>query len=217
MKLEVFNIEVTRKCNMSCKHCMRGDAQAFSVDIEKLEHFLVNNEITNIRLLNFVGGEPTLALDELYAIREMLNELNIEVGSFFMYINGKEIPRDFIEFCMQMYLYCTKNNETAIIVSQSDWHEEYNKEQFDRLAILKFVGFQNKLTEENLVKEGRAKDFGKFEVVPHKYKLENNTLIGKELVFNAKGDIIPGCDFSYNKQEEVKLGDYKMKLGEYSW
>ena len=51
-------IEVTRKCNMHCAHCMRGDAQNADISEGKLSKFL--SQVNFIGSLTITGGEPTL-------------------------------------------------------------------------------------------------------------------------------------------------------------
>lgn len=40
MKINVHTliVEVTRRCNMTCKHCLRGDAQSLDMQKETVDH-----------------------------------------------------------------------------------------------------------------------------------------------------------------------------------
>lgn len=61
MKKIVFNqliVEITRKCNMVCGHCLRGDAQ--NVDIFSADIDGVLDQTETIGKLVISGGEPTL-------------------------------------------------------------------------------------------------------------------------------------------------------------
>jgi len=46
MKYNVSNlmIEVTRRCNMCCDHCLRGDAQDLDLDIHLAKECLAYND-----------------------------------------------------------------------------------------------------------------------------------------------------------------------------
>ena len=57
----IFNsvaIEVTRRCNMACAHCIRGDAQNLDITAEAIDNLALN--ATGFGLIEFTGGEPTL-------------------------------------------------------------------------------------------------------------------------------------------------------------
>ena len=61
-KLSIDNliIEITRRCNMACAHCLRGDAQNIDIDPSYMLKLLRDNNIDYISMVTFTGGEPTL-------------------------------------------------------------------------------------------------------------------------------------------------------------
>lgn len=72
MEKVVFNqliIEVTRRCNMECGHCLRGDAQNADILLSAIDGVLDQTEA--IGRLIITGGEPTLNLE---AIQYIANE-----------------------------------------------------------------------------------------------------------------------------------------------
>lgn len=72
----MLSLEVTRRCNLNCAHCMRGEAQNIDMSNDIIDNLLVQtNEIEKVL---FTGGEPLLALDKIkYFLKE---------------VKGKEIP-----------------------------------------------------------------------------------------------------------------------------
>ena len=54
-------LEVTRRCNMSCAHCLRGDAQALNMPREIIDKVL--DSVESIGSVLFTGGEPSLNLE----------------------------------------------------------------------------------------------------------------------------------------------------------
>lgn len=71
MKMKVCNLilEVTRRCNMNCAHCLRGDAQNMDADPALIPKIF--DGIDDIDTITFTGGEPALntdymAVDEAY-------------------------------------------------------------------------------------------------------------------------------------------------------
>lgn len=71
MQINVYNlvIEVTRRCNMCCTHCLRGDAQDLDISDEVLETVARNIQPSSV---TFTGGEPSLniAAQELKTLLE---------------------------------------------------------------------------------------------------------------------------------------------------
>ena len=56
-------LEVTRKCNMQCAYCMRGESQNVSMDSDTVRNVFQN--VSRIEQLTLTGGEPSLAPDVL--------------------------------------------------------------------------------------------------------------------------------------------------------
>lgn len=79
-------IELTRRCNQSCKHCLRGNAQ--DIDIEKDYIDLLFAEDIIIQNLILSGGEPTLCENLIvYVIDKIINE-HKSILSIYMATNG---------------------------------------------------------------------------------------------------------------------------------
>lgn len=73
MEKVVFNqltIEVTRRCNMACGHCLRGDAE--NVDLTNMDINDILDQAEAIGRLIVTGGEPVL---NLRAIQHLVNEI----------------------------------------------------------------------------------------------------------------------------------------------
>lgn len=90
-------LETTRKCNLQCKHCMRGEKQ--NVDLTKniVDMIFNNKEIRGIKTICFTGGEPTLNADIIiYTIDKIINE-HLEVGNIVMETNGQIFNQKLIE------------------------------------------------------------------------------------------------------------------------
>ena len=58
LQLNEFAIEITRKCNMKCAHCLRGEAQKRNIHKKYITKVL--EDISSIGSLTITGGEPTL-------------------------------------------------------------------------------------------------------------------------------------------------------------
>ena len=62
-RLDNIAIEVTRKCNMGCEHCLRGNAQNMDIDFGYIDSFL--NDVSSIGTITFSGGEPALNVEAI--------------------------------------------------------------------------------------------------------------------------------------------------------
>lgn len=81
-----LTIEITRRCNTVCKHCMRGFSQNIDIDEQSIDSILKQTEIINY--LAFTGGEPTLCVDQMRFIFKKLIEYRIPVFNFQIVTNG---------------------------------------------------------------------------------------------------------------------------------
>ena len=106
--IEHLAIEVTRKCNMKCEHCLRGAAQRKTINNTYIYKIL--SFIDNISSLTLTGGEPTLAMDTLEHIRECITYSNCNVGNFYMVTNGKAINVEKLANWIYYKLNCCNYN-----------------------------------------------------------------------------------------------------------
>jgi organic radical activating enzyme len=103
LTFEYLTIEVTRKCNMRCAHCLRGDAQDVDIDYKHIDDLLDQVEV--IGHLDVTGGEPTLNLDALEYILNGLCKRGIPLCEFGLYTNGLIYSERFvklIKWCKQI-------------------------------------------------------------------------------------------------------------------
>ena len=66
MQVSQLVIEIGRKCNLSCAHCLRGKSQDVTVDIDTVKKLI--DEFEFIGNITFTGGEPTLYSKEICEI-----------------------------------------------------------------------------------------------------------------------------------------------------
>lgn len=81
-----LGIEITRRCNMTCGHCEKGEAENVDLSCESVDQLLAQTEM--ICTLDFLGGEPTLNVDIMEYILEQLYERGIPLFQFGMVTNG---------------------------------------------------------------------------------------------------------------------------------
>ena len=97
MEKVVFNqliIEVTRRCNMECGHCLRGDAQNEDIFLSAVDGVLDQTEA--IGRLIITGGEPTLNLKAIQHITNGIAMRGIPLMRLQIVTNGLIYDERFI-------------------------------------------------------------------------------------------------------------------------
>ena len=155
-------IEVTRKCNLKCPHCMRGDSQNISLNISHIEEFFNNSKfnLVSINRLIITGGEPTLNYKTILNIIKIILKNNIKLKSFIMVINGSTYNNELIEALNKLYQFKLKydlEDTFDIICSLDQFHKSPKEEileQYNKLPY--FKANYRKLGEQDIICLGRA-------------------------------------------------------------
>ena len=150
-------IEVTRRCNMSCAHCLRGEAQNMDIDKKYIDKLL--EDVSNISYILFTGGEPSLNIEAIEYTLQRCQELNISVGGFYIVTNGKNNVLPLTIACLKWYAYCDDYEDIyGLALSRDMFHDEIDK---DAEKILRGLSFfrEDKFTDFNhvrIISEGRG-------------------------------------------------------------
>lgn len=221
-------IEITRRCNMCCAHCLRGDAEAVDIQERYIDAFL--DSFANagyISSLTFTGGEISLNIPAIRYTLNAVRERNISVGSFYMVTNGKAVDKmaDLAMASLEWWTYCDEKDGDmcSLCISSDNFHEAIPYESKSILSGLKY-NRDDKVTDFHrayLLNEGRAKNldsnvYKKREPYVDKLEYEFNKTGGidfysGELYLNAIGDIVSGCDWSYKSQKKYRFGNVMNK------
>lgn len=214
---ELF-IEITRKCNMKCEHCLRGDAQNVNIKNEYITNVL--KDINSIGSFIITGGEPSLNVPAIQFILKELKRLNIEVYSFYIVTNGRKTSHSekFLHTLLELYYY--QQSDIADIgsmveISKDNYHthKEEQIESIRRLSAFSFFSVrETNYTYNSIISEGRGYEIGGERQLSYNkdisYEIdENNITIDEMIYLNAKGQICNNCDYSYDTQEEQHLFD----------
>ena len=92
--IENLAIELTRKCNLRCGHCMRGESEAKEISDQTLDRIFEN--ISIVGLLNFIGGESSLAVDRINQLVDTLKRHKTIVHSILVFTNAIDISDEYI-------------------------------------------------------------------------------------------------------------------------
>jgi hypothetical protein len=214
--MNIYNLiyEITRRCNATCEHCMRGDAQNKDIDNMTINASLMG--VDYISTVVFTGGEPSLAVDRIRYFTQAVKERHISVDSFYVVTNGKVPSLDLALALMELYAYCESNEATSFCISKDQYHEWDigDVEEADKLyKALAFYAPDARIQEiKNVIDEGRAHDrsLGEEKAGTEISILWNDDdtidAIDSTVYVNALGDVCTGCDLSYESQEKLKIG-----------
>lgn len=210
LNLNSIIIEVTRRCNMSCQHCLRGEQQKVNIDHNHITTLL--EQLGTLGSITFTGGEPSLYVDAIDFTLSECKRLGVEVGSFYIATNGLQIKEDFVLSCLRWYAYCCEKDMCRVDCSNDGFHAEegnYNTELLDGLSF-----FGRKYQEEGKWMSGQDGMINEGSYLENYGDGRENTasdidtledLNDTEVYLNCAGDIINGCDWSYESQEHQVL------------
>ena len=218
--MSTLAIEVTRRCNMGCAHCMRGDAQNKDITHEVIDHALKN--VTCINEIVFTGGEPTLNVDAIEHTLKVCRENDIYVGAFYIVTNAKEVPDRFLIACINWYSYIVECggdvDVCGIAISRDKYHEPVPYENIQRLKAFSIFREDDKTTDWNrapVQNLGRAKNLNNQEKREHchapisAYKPESDEVRLEDSVvtITVDGDVLAECDYEYANADKYKLAN----------
>ena len=212
MKLSINNLilEVTRKCNMTCDHCLRGDQQNKEISDIVINKLLEN--VDNITSVTFTGGEPSLNTKSINYFLNQCKIKNISIGSFYIATNGKKYNNDFLHCLIDLYNYADEKEICMVQISRSDYHNaEQNEFEIDKLKAFNFFSERDYLKNEYLIFEGKTKENWLVEEKKNNiFSLDveiynDNINVDGDFYINVNGDLVSCCNLSYKRQSANKI------------
>lgn len=120
-----LEIEITRRCNLKCEHCMRGEAQNIDMSYSTIDNIL--DQICAIDKLNVTGGEPFVAKDKIIYLYEQIMKRKIIVLETQIVTNGMMIDEDIADVFKKFHIYL------------KGWYEAITNENFSEDFIKKHI------------------------------------------------------------------------------
>lgn len=203
-------VEITRKCNMSCDHCLRGAAQNVNIKPEFITTML--EQVSQVSTLTITGGEPSLNVKGIRFLLNELKRLSVPVEAFYIATNGSKssISPEFMQVCMDLYQYQELRgrwSEDIIMLQMSDdyFHDqELHGEVVDTLSMFSFFSVRNNNYNggRGLIEQGRQEYGRELNIYP--LSIDDDVVDG-DVYLNALGNITSCCDMSYKTQHYKKL------------
>ena len=120
-------IEVTRRCNMKCNHCLRGDAQNLDISTAVLSGIAKHIHPASVI---FTGGEPSLNVTAIKRYFELAERYDTMPAAFYVATNGatsKEQMRDLALTLLESYAKKEEQDMCEVDVSVDMFHEAFRQ------------------------------------------------------------------------------------------
>lgn len=212
-------LEITRRCNTQCLHCLRGKAEPVNMSFKTLQQAL--KDVTSIGTVTFTGGEPTLNVPFIRYFTEYVRFNKIPVDAFYVITNGKIASKSLKQALTSLSWWCDSRESCNLSISQDQFHIGYTRSRaMDLYEDLPFFHAETRRDKIIwVINEGLASQNGIGISPPRvdnpvicKNKGENEFVSVQGTVYiNVQGDVVPYSDISYKSQMEKKLGNVYEK------
>lgn len=233
MKTYALILEVTRRCNMSCAHCLRGPAQNIDMTEDIMRKtFKIFDEIDS---LVFSGGEPSLNIPLLQKTVDYIINHDIFIENFFIATNGKENVDELLQVLDQLYIHTQSSwiktreaeheykkttirlingyfseNIGYLALSSDPYHGPIPTENIIKLMSRKYFTtnkIQDFASDHSIIRRGNAVYLPADLTQPVKTQtFEAYDGIFEQIYINAEGLILPDCDQDYANQQYDSCG-----------
>lgn len=220
-----FVIEITRKCNFNCPHCLRGPAENLDINLSLL-HKIAKTIIPNT--ITFTGGEPALNLSAIESYIKFAESENTLPSSFFIATNGSVNQLDLAILALKLYQKMEDKEYCAISISKDQFHEDFlDGDAEEEAEILKGLKFYSTMKEHQdntydadwILPTGNAAlnglglqnvkmiEKGSDKLYVESYYNDKQELVYQidQMFISSKGFITNSCDLSYEEVDRNHL------------
>ena len=200
-------IEVGRRCNRLCDHCLRGKSEDVTIEMKYVEK--VFSQISHIGCITFSGGEPTLYGKEIEKIVDYIIENEISVNDFYVASNGEIYSHDLMCALVKLYAYIMDKKGYVEVscydVSDDQFHNP-SDDVVNKLSAFSFFNKRRDIPRQGIINEGLASDNGigyRYLDYDKKFYVErygDDDLCVDLMYLNALGYLYADCDYSYATQ-----------------
>lgn len=232
-------IEVTRRCNMQCSHCMRGSAENHTISKEVVDRLF--DEVSVVARLLLTGGEPFLEPEMMDYIFDAIIKRKIPIEKISVVTNGTIRDKRIAESFNKIGKYVADNWSKTLtkkqirqIVTISISNDSYHMKE-DIMETLKF--YRGLLNDNCIILKKNQKDINEvlclgnaadesfvldekkkymYKITPYRVAFFNDD-DGKPLAIDTMiqigydGKILIGEDSSYLQQDNNNYGNILQK------
>lgn len=114
------SIELTRRCNLACYHCMKGDAEDLDIDARYIDAFM--SQVGLIYCLALSGGEVTLCPDLIRYTFESARRHKVRIKRLIVTTNGIYKNPEFLKVFEEFSDYTEIPELNRILISNDRFH-----------------------------------------------------------------------------------------------
>lgn len=103
LTIDYIAIEVTRRCNLRCAHCLRGNAQNIDISTKTLDTLV--EQVDEIYKIFFTGGEPTLNVAAMQYTLDACKKKNVLLHAVEVITNGVLHSAELVDVLKQYKMY----------------------------------------------------------------------------------------------------------------
>ena len=221
MYINELMLEITRRCNLECPHCLRGDAERKEMSRELL--LRIFSDIDNVGTLTLTGGEPFMALDVIEDIFTVLDSKDINIQTIWICTNGRKFNSKIKKIINRFEYYA---DEVYVKISTDKFHPRKYNGKFEHWLLNKQERCENfytghhgpgtrgefGLSNPTLLALGRATVTHPSRLEPMTYNMidrimddDDNIYWADLLYVNTYGDMFSECDLSFNIQRNYPV------------
>lgn len=193
IKFRHLDVEITRKCNFRCAHCMRGEAQNVDLSEDNMRRLLEQTDC--IEKLVFTGGEPLLNFGGMIKFMTMMTEMNIDLYRLEILTNGSfchenivnflNATSDYIEICLK-----SRNRKVDECILFAISEDIYHKDIFDASKAVEYYkkafADNSRITVESTHMGNVAFKYGRALLLKNAFEMQRNPPLQCEIMTNDK-------------------------------
>lgn len=214
---DALYLELTRRCNLRCAHCMCGEPQDVTITPEIIDQFLP--QVTAIKRLTLGGGEPLIELDMFEYLIDALERYDVPVFLISV-VHNATVRDERVMKIIDKFLARNPLSHFSLAISNDVFHDQAQSKTC--------LEFYEKLAGERcdvhlhedidwLHHAGRA--WGKRSIMgipvigsndtafrPHRIKIIKEH-VSCWMYLAANGNLCLQCDTSFNEHDRLALGN----------
>ena len=223
-------LEITRKCNLHCMHCMRGNPQRLCMSNQVLWNTL--RLVDSIGTLTITGGEPSLAPEVFEQLNQQLMWGKVQVGYFYIVTNGMPHNRyrRFLNAVERLYGWCEEQASCVLTVSRDQYHDEFDPHKhLDKFYMRDeghvmwgefppyFYPEERNRKMWRILNEGRAIETQcgtEYEIEkqkPWELHPDGDYVIEPMVYVSANGNVTSDCNMSFERIDKERIGNVLEK------
>lgn len=195
-----FQVEITRRCNLACPHCLRGDAQQIVMSRDIIDNLLDKTKVFGS--LQFTGGEPFVDFRTMEYFLDGVIDRDIPVNSVTIITNGTLLDGSCVGVLKRLHAHIKKKYEEGykkpmpdefiaskinISISADDYHCTNTDALYDNAEML----FKDYATIQLYDKGNEVRAIGRGVNIPYALKTKESYLAKIQVLGRGRKPICP--------------------------